>query len=71
MKRILIILLLITNALMAQVQFEAKVSKNTLGINERLRIEFTMNADGDNFVPPAFESSGFRVVGGPSQSVSQ
>jgi hypothetical protein len=56
---------------MAQVQFEAKVSKNTLGINERLRIEFTMNADGDNFVPPAFESSGFRVVGGPSQSVSQ
>ncbi|MFN3967474.1 BatD family protein [Flavobacterium sp.] len=71
MKRILIILLLITNALIAQVQFEAKVSKNTLGINERLRIEFTMNADGDNFVPPAFESSGFRVVGGPSQSVSQ
>ncbi|WP_375339194.1 BatD family protein [Flavobacterium rivulicola] len=70
-KRILILLLLITNALMAQVQFEAKVSKNTLGINERLRIEFTMNADGDNFVPPAFESSGFRVVGGPSQSVSQ
>lgn len=56
---------------MAQVQFEAKVSKNSLGINERLRIEFTMNADGDNFVPPAFESSGFRIVGGPSQSVSQ
>nr|WP_294773500.1 BatD family protein [uncultured Flavobacterium sp.] len=71
MKRFLITFLLITNALMAQVQFEAKVSKNTLGINERLRIEFTMNADGDNFVPPAFESSGFRVVGGPSQSVSQ
>lgn len=71
MKRILILFFLITNTLMAQVQFEAKVSKNTLGINERLRIEFTMNADGDNFVPPAFESSGFRVVGGPSQSVSQ
>jgi hypothetical protein len=70
-KQLLILLFLLTNSLMAQVQFEAKVSKNTLGINERLRIEFTMNADGDNFVPPAFESSGFRVVGGPSQSVSQ
>jgi hypothetical protein len=30
-----------------------------------------MNADGDNFVPPSFEQSGFKVVGGPSQSVSQ
>jgi hypothetical protein len=47
------------------------VSKNSLGLNERLRIEFTMNADGDNFVPPSFEQSGFKVVGGPSQSVSQ
>ena len=60
-----------SNSLLAQVQFEAKVSKNSLGVNERLRIEFTMNADGDNFQPPNFEASGFRVVGGPSQSVSQ
>lgn len=60
-----------TNSLWAQVQFEAKVSKNSLGVNERLRIEFNMNADGDNFQPPNFEASGFRVVGGPSQSVSQ
>ncbi len=71
MKRIIILLFLITNSLWAQVQFEAKVSKNSLGVNERLRIEFTMNADGDNFQPPNFESSGFKVVGGPSQSVSQ
>ncbi|WP_291130532.1 BatD family protein [Flavobacterium sp. UBA7682] len=72
MKKVIVLLLLIFgSSLMAQVQFEAKVSKNSLGINERLRIEFTMNADGDNFVPPAFESSGFRIVGGPSQSVSQ
>ncbi|HEX9980623.1 MAG TPA: BatD family protein [Flavobacterium sp.] len=55
--------------LQAQVQFEAKVSKQTLGINERLRIDFSMNADGDNFTPPSFE--GFRVVAGPSQQVSQ
>lgn len=61
----------ITNSLFAQVQFEAKVSKNSLGLNERLRVDFTMNADGDNFVPPNFEACGFRVIAGPSQSVSQ
>lgn len=71
MNRIVFLLLLITNSLFAQVQFEAKVSKTSLGLNERLRVDFTMNADGDNFVAPNFEASGFKVVGGPSQSVSQ
>jgi hypothetical protein len=71
MKRIVILLFLMTNSLFAQVQFEAKVSKNSLGLNERLRVDFTMNSDGDNFVAPNFEACGFRVVGGPSQSVSQ
>lgn len=52
----------------AQVQFEAKVSKKKLGINERLRVDFIMNQDGDNFNPPSFK--GFRVVGGPNQSIS-
>ena len=62
MKRIIVfLLLLIGSTLMAQVQFEAKVSKNTLGLNERLRLEFTMNADGDNFVPPNFEDCGFSL----------
>ena len=51
-----------------QVSFRAKVSKNTLGINERLQIDFLMNEDGDNFKPPSFEN--FKVVGGPSQSIS-
>jgi hypothetical protein len=62
MKRYIVLLLLCCNGLWAQVQFEAKVSKTTLGLNERLRIDFTMNDDGDNFSPPSFE--GFRVVGG-------
>ena len=44
------------------------LSKDVLGINERLRVDFTMNRDGDNFVPPDFE--GFRVLMGPSQSIS-
>ena len=52
----------------AQVEFVAKVSKKKLGLNERLRIDFEMNEDGDNFEPPSFE--GFRVLGGPNQSIS-
>jgi len=52
----------------AQVTFVAKVSKKTLGINERLRVDFEMNEDGDNFLPPNFK--GFNVIGGPNQSVS-
>ena len=52
----------------AQVSFVAKVSKKSLGINERLRVDFEMNEDGDNFVPPSF--NGFNVVGGPNQSIS-
>jgi hypothetical protein len=72
MKKYLFLLLLISfQGIFAQVQFEAKVSKNTLGINETLRIDFSMNADGDNFNPPNFQADGFRVVGGPSQQVSQ
>ncbi|WP_037318073.1 BatD family protein [Salegentibacter sp. Hel_I_6] len=54
--------------LQAQVKFEAKVSKDRLGVNERLRVDFEMNQDGDNFRPPSFD--GFTVVGGPNQSVS-
>nr|WP_294927638.1 BatD family protein [uncultured Flavobacterium sp.] len=69
MKRYKILLLFTFQGLMAQVQFEARVSKNTLGVNERLRIDFVMNVDGDNFEQPSFE--GFRIVGGPSQQISQ
>ncbi|MFH7015897.1 BatD family protein [Flavobacterium sp. FlaQc-47] len=69
MRRYLILLLFTFQGLMAQVQFEARVSKNTLGLNERFRIDFIMNVDGDNFDQPSFD--GFRIVGGPSQQVSQ
>lgn len=61
-------LLLLGGILQAQVKFEAKVSKERLGVNERLRVDFEMNQDGDNFKPPSFD--GFSVVGGPNQSVS-
>jgi hypothetical protein len=52
-----------------QVSFEAKVSKKRLGLNERLRIDFEMNENGDNFNPPNFAN--FQVVSGPQQSVSR
>ena len=70
MKRVFIILLLfIQTALLAQeIKFEAKVSKSTIGLNERLQVTFAINEDGDNFQAPNFE--GFRVVGGPFQSTN-
>ena len=71
MKQLGFFIFFISQFALAQVKFEADVSKNNLGINERVRIEFSMNEDGDNFNPPNFEACGFRVVGGPSQSISQ
>lgn len=69
LKYIVVFLFLLgTGLLQAQVKFEAKVSKKKLGINEKLRVDFEMNEDGDNFNPPSFE--GFRVVGGPNQAIS-
>lgn len=64
----LLLLVFAYSTAIAQVKFEAKVSKNTLGVNERLRIDFEMNQDGDNFAPPSFQD--FTVVGGPNTSVS-
>lgn len=65
----LLIIILTTSIASAQVTFEAKVSKTKLGVNERLRIDFEMNEDGDNFTPPNFEN--FTVIGGPNTSLSQ
>ncbi|GAB4159522.1 MAG: BatD family protein [Winogradskyella sp.] len=62
-----IVLIIVSSYAFAQVKFEAKVSKKKLGVNERLRIDFEMNRDGDNFVPPNFDN--FTVVGGPNTSL--
>jgi len=60
--------MLLASMVFAQTTFEAKVSKKKLGKNERLRIDFKMNKDGDNFNPPDFVN--FDVVMGPNTSVS-
>ena len=62
-----ILFFLISTLTISQVNFQTNLSKNSLGINERLRVEFTVNEDGDNFEPPSFEN--FKIVGGPSQSI--
>jgi len=63
------ILFMFSIHLQAQITFEAKVSKKRLGLNERLRVDFEMNENGDNFNPPSFTN--FQVVSGPQQSVSR
>lgn len=53
-----------------QADLSVTVSKNKLGLNERLRIEFSINKQGgDHFTPPKFKD--FKLIAGPSQSVSQ
>jgi hypothetical protein len=70
-KYILIIFLLLSlQGLFAQqapVEFKATPSRTKIGVNERLRVEFSMNQDGDNFNPPSFD--GFNVSG-PGQMIS-
>lgn len=68
---LLILLWLLTTNLMGQdATLKTTVSKNKLGVNQRLRVEFSIDKQGgDNFSPPSFNN--FKVVGGPSQTVSQ
>lgn len=53
-----------------QAELSVSVSKNKLGLNQRLRIEYSINKQGaDDFKAPKFRD--FQVIQGPSQSVSQ
>lgn len=51
-----------------EINFETNLSKNRLGINERLKVEYKVNKNGDNFTPPSFKD--FKVIMGPSLSQS-
>ncbi|WP_177761592.1 BatD family protein [Flavobacterium sp. I3-2] len=63
------LVLLFSSLAWSQFTFVSEVSRNSIGINERIEVRFSMNQDGDNFNPPNFEN--FKVVGGPMHSVSQ
>ncbi|MEC4083997.1 BatD family protein [Myroides odoratimimus] len=65
---ILLFALICTQAILAQISFEATVSRDNIPLNDNVRVDFAMNQDGDNFSPPRFDN--FTVVGGPNQSVS-
>ena len=68
MKRLLILLLTLNTLIISsQVKFDVSVSKSKLGLNERFRVDFVMNQNGDNFSPPKFEN--FQIIGGPNQSI--
>jgi len=63
------ILLFTLQSVIGQVTFKTAVSKTELGLNERLRIEFSIDKQGgDDFTPPDFKN--FKVLAGPSQSSS-
>ena len=71
LKYILVLLTFVSVSLHAQdAELTSKVSKNKLGLNQRLKIEFAVNKQGaDNFTPPSFNN--FTVVSGPVHSISQ
>ncbi|MDR0228258.1 MAG: BatD family protein [Flavobacteriaceae bacterium] len=66
---IVFICLICSQMIWAQISFQASVNKESIPLNDVIQIEFSLNADGDNFQPPRFD--GFVIVGGPGQSVSQ
>jgi|LakMenE01Jun11ns_1017448.scaffolds.fasta_scaffold9954654_6 hypothetical protein len=65
---LLLTLFLFSAHMHAQYEFEARVSKTKIYENERLRVEFIANFDGDYFRPPDFGSFNAH---GPSTSISQ
>ena len=65
----ILFLLFTVQGVIAQVTFKADASKTELGLNERLRIQFSIDKQGaDDFTPPNFNN--FKVLAGPSQSTS-
>lgn len=66
---VLFTLLVTTLGFAQEVSLTARVSKKTLAENQRLRLEYKINnQEADDFKLPDFKN--FKVVGGPSQSVS-
>ncbi|MFK5890002.1 MAG: BatD family protein [Flavobacteriaceae bacterium] len=62
-------LILLTHVTFSQVTFKAAVNKFKVGLNERLKIDFTIDKQGaDNFTPPSFKN--FTVLAGPSQATN-
>lgn len=63
----LIILLLISISSLAQVEFSASISHSAVKTGDRFQVQFTANAQMQNFKAPNLGKS-FRVLSGPNQS---
>lgn len=63
MKKIILVLFISVfyTTVSAQVKFEAQTERSSYGLNERIQLVFSINNEGDNFVPPKFP--GFKTEG--------
>ncbi|MFN3342439.1 MAG: BatD family protein [Flavobacteriales bacterium] len=64
-KYIFLLLLLPQQLLSQSVQFAARVSRNSLGMDENFQLEIATNTDGKVTLP---DLSSFRIIGGPNRS---
>ena len=68
--RILISILILFNSLASFTQeLEVSVNKNPALTNEVIQLQFSINAKGENFIPPSLRN--FHILSGPSQGFSQ
>ncbi|MBO0589878.1 BatD family protein [Cellulophaga sp. E16_2] len=67
---ILLTAILIAAPVDAQVKFTVKVAKKVIGLDQHLRVEFSMDQEDDvsSFTPPEFKN--FKVVGGPMRAMN-
>lgn len=69
MKRLYLILLLLTGLNICQAQdFTASLSQSTVALGEQFQLSFTLNSSGSRFQPPSLPD--FHVLSGPNQSTS-
>ena len=68
--RILISILILFNSLSSFTQeLEVSVNKNPALTNEVIQLQFSINAKGNDFIPPSLVN--FHILNGPSQGFSQ
>ncbi|WP_024479796.1 BatD family protein [Cellulophaga baltica] len=67
---ILLLAILCSTTIGAQVKFTAKVAKKIIGLDQHLRVDFSMDQEKNisSFTPPEFEN--FKVVGGPIRAMN-
>ena len=63
---LLLICLICSNVVLAQVSFTANVNKNPVGVNENFQLTFKVNNDPSSFSPPNLND--FHILSGPSTS---